>query len=406
MIVSWALVVWLVLGAPPGFIDLMVYRAGGHAWASGIPLYGPEFPPLVEALPLPFTYPPIAAVLFAALAAVPFPVAAVLLAAASLACLAFVGWLTARRLEPDRWRAIQLASVAVVLGTLTEPVRETLTFGQVNLLLMGLVAADCLLPRTYWPRGMLIGLAAAIKLTPLVFVLFFLAHRQLRPVLVAGAAFAVATAVGFLAAPAASVTYWFGGVLTDPARIGSPGFPSNQSLAGLLHRVGVAAPWHTALWLVAALAGLAACCLAVRRLRSRGCDVAALLAVAAAGLLASPVSWSHHFVWVVPALIWCAHRALLSSRWWPVVVALAAVVAVGPHWLVANRQDHLPDWGIGEQLIGNAYVWAATLALLMGMRRQSTDISLRCSSSPPSPARPFRSSAVPNSGRSDGARCP
>lgn len=369
VVVSWALAVWLVLGGPPGFIDLMVYRAGGYAWVSGVPLYGPEFPALIRLLPLPFTYPPISAVLFAPLAAVPFPVAAVLLAAASLACLVLVGWLTARRLELDRWRGTQLASAAVVLVTVTEPVRETLTFGQVNLLLMGLVVADCLLPRTPWPRGTLIGLAAAIKLTPAIFVVFFLAHRQWRPVLVAGAAFVVATAAGFLAASGASFTYWFGGVLTDPARIGSPAFPSNQSLAGLLHRAApsLPAPWQTAIWLLAALAALVAGWVAARRLRGRGHDVAALLAVAAAGLLASPVSWSHHYVWVVPALVWFAYQARRSPRWWPALVVLAGVFIVGPHWLVATREDHLPDWGLGEHLVGNTYVWAALLALLVAV---------------------------------------
>jgi alpha-1,2-mannosyltransferase len=228
---------------------------------------------------------------------------------------------------------------------------------------MALVVADCLLPRTPWPRGTLIGIATAIKLTPAVFLLFFLAHRQWRPVFVAGASFAVATGVGFLAAPADSAKYWFGGVLTDPSRIGSPGFASNQSLAGLLHRWFVPAPWHTVCWLLAALVVLVVGWIAVARLRGRGQDVAALLAVAAAGLLASPVSWSHHYVWVVPALIWGAHQARRSPRWWPAVVGLATVAILGPHWLVATRQENLPQWGIGEQVIGNAYVWVCLLAL-------------------------------------------
>jgi alpha-1,2-mannosyltransferase len=316
----------------------------------------------VRLLPLPFTYPPISAVFFTGLAVLPFAAAAVLLAAVGLGCLAGTAWLAARQVAPDRWRAAQLASAAVVLGTLTEPVQETLRFGQVNLVLMVLVVADCLLPRTPWPRGALIGLAAAVKLTPAVFVLFFLAHRQWRPALTAGAAFAVATAAGFLAAPRDSIAYWFGGVLTDPERIGSPAFASNQSLAGVLHRWPLPDAWYPALWLPGTVLVLLAGWVAVRRLRARGQDLAALLAVAAAGLLASPVSWSHHYVWVVPALIWGGHQALRSSRWWPAVV-FGAVALVGPHWLVATRQDHLPDWGLGEQLVGNAYVWVTLLAL-------------------------------------------
>jgi alpha-1,2-mannosyltransferase len=361
---TWGTAVWLGLTwDPKGFIDLVVYRVGGQAWITGIPLYGPEFPALVGSLPLPFTYPPVAAVLFASLAVAPLPVAVTLLTAASLGCLAGVAWLVARRLEPDRRRATGLAAVAVVLGTVTEPVRETLTFGQVNLILMALVVADCLLPRTWWPRGTLIGLAAAIKLTPAVFVLFFLAHRQWRPALTAAAAFTTATVIGFLAAPTASARYWFGGVLTDPERIGAPGFPSNQSLAAVLHRAGLPTSWQTALWLLGAVGVMAAGGVAVRRLRQQREDVAALLVVAAVGLLASPVSWSHHYVWAVPALVWCGYRALLSPWWWPALVMLAVVVTVGPHWLVATREDAMPDWGAGAQLIGNAYVWLALLAL-------------------------------------------
>ena len=369
--VAWALVIWLLLGGPPGFIDLMVYRAGGYAWTHGVPLYGAEFPALITLLPLPFTYPPISAVLFAPLAVLSFPLAAGLLAAASLACLVFTSAVTARRLETDRWRVVQFAAVAVVLGTLTEPVRETLTFGQVNLLLMALVVADCLLVRTPWPRGALIGLAAAIKLTPAVFVLFFLAHRQWRPVLVAAATFAVVTVAGFLAAPGASATYWFGGVLTDPARIGSPAFPSNQSLAGLLHRWELPAGWQTGMWLLGVPAVVVVGWLAVRRLRASGQDVPALLVVAATGLLASPVSWSHHYVWVVPALVWCAHQALHSSwgwgsaRWWALLIVMAGVFGYGTHWMVATREDHVPHWGIGAQIVGNGYVWVVVLGLLI-----------------------------------------
>lgn len=385
VMLSWAVAVWVVLGGPPGFIDLTVYRAGGQAWWSGVPLYGPEFAGLVTLLPLPFTYPPISAVLFAALAALPFAVAAVLLAATSLACLAAVAWLTGRRLEAERWRAGQLVAVAVVLGTVLEPVRETLCFGQVNLVLMALVVADCLLPRTPWPRGALIGLAAAIKLTPAVFVLFFLAHRRWRPVLAAGAAFAVTTAVGFLAAPRDSVSYWFGGVLNDPARIGSPAFASNQSLSGVLHRWGVPAPWHAVLWLLGVAAVLVTAWVAVRRLRERGQDVAALLVVAVAGLLASPVSWSHHYVWAVPGLIWCAHRALRSPRWWAAVVGLGAVTAVGPHWLVSTRQDNLPDWGFGAQLVGNSYVWVGIVVLLAAAFGRLEPTATAGSGTPPAP---------------------
>lgn len=363
LLLASAVAVGVVLSTPSPYVDLVVYRAGGYAWTSGIPLYGPEFPLLIELIPLPFTYPPIAAVLFAGLAQVPFSVALAVLTTLGVLSLVVTAWLTAQRLESDRWRVAVLAAAAIALGVLTEPVQETLTFGQVNLLLMALVTADCLLPRTPWPRGTLIGIAAAIKLTPAVFLLFFVAHRQWRPVLVAGAAFVVATVAGFLAAPRDSIMYWLGGVLTDPTRIGSPGFPSNQSLAGLLHRSALPESWHTLVWGLAVAAVLAAGWAGVRRLRSHGLDVPALLVVAATGLLASPVSWSHHYVWVVPALVWCAWRAMGSWRWWPALVGLAAVFTVAPHWLVGTTADHVPDWSLGEQLLGSGYVWVGLLVV-------------------------------------------
>lgn len=395
-VACWAGAVAAVFAGPgEGFIDLVVYRAGGRAWATGVALYGPQFPDLVTPRPLPFTYPPISAVLFAPLAAVPLPVAAAALTAASLAALAGLLLLVARRLEPDPARAALLAGSVVVLGTLSEPVRETLTFGQVNLLLAGLVAADCLLVRTRWPRGALIGLAAAVKLTPAVFVLYFVARRQWRPALVAAAAFGVATGIGFLAAPRSSVGYWFG-VLGDPDRIGSAAFASNQSLAGLLRRLGALPPAGTVLWAVLSAVVVLVALVAVHRLRGRADDVGALLVVAAAGLLCSPVSWSHHWVWAAPAVLWAAHRAWGAASWrrWALVVTAGAVFAVGPHWLVSDRDDDIPRWGLAEQLVGNAYLWCA-LAVLLGAL--AAGLRTRVTGTPPAPARGHV--AWPRSGR-------
>ncbi|WP_177221655.1 glycosyltransferase 87 family protein [Lentzea xinjiangensis] len=329
-LVAAALVLWvLVRSFGSGVLDLRVYLAGGEAWWSGADLYTAAF---TAPKGLPFTYPPFAAVLFSALTAVPVPLAAVLFTAAGIGLFTAACHLAA----PDPRAAPGLAAVCLLL----EPLRGGLDLGQVNMVLIGLVAADCLLPRTPWPRGTLVGIAAAIKLTPAVFVLFFLCRGRWRPALTAVASFTACGLAGWALAPGQSRQFWFDAVL-DPHRVGGLAYSANQSLRGLLFRLG--AP--DSAWLVSALLVLAVTAFLAVRLRD---DLTALVAVAAAGLLISPVSWSHHWVWIAPALV------LLRGR---VRVAAAAVFAVGPHWLLPTAGDRELAWTWWQHLAGNGYVW-------------------------------------------------
>jgi alpha-1,2-mannosyltransferase len=97
---------------------------------------------------------------------------------------------------------------ALPAALLLEPIRSTLTYGQINALLMALVAFDCLTRAPRWPRGILVGIAAAVKLTPAVFLLFFLLRRDLRSAARAGLSFAACTGAGFALAPHDSLRYW------------------------------------------------------------------------------------------------------------------------------------------------------------------------------------------------------
>jgi alpha-1,2-mannosyltransferase len=326
-----AVVTLAVLWSGSGFIDLQVYRTGGAAWLHGVPLYTGEFPSR-----LPFTYPPVAAVLFSVPAMLPMPVATTVLTVAGLVALTATVLLAA----PVRVRG-PLAAVAVVGACVLEPVRSTLLFGQVNLLLMGLVAVDCLLPRTRHPRGLLVGVAAAVKLTPAIFVLFFLARRQYAAAATTAVSFTAVTGLGMLLAPADSVTYWHT-TLFDPDRIGGAAFVTNQSLRAELTRLGL----PDGLWFPLVVAVLV---LAWHGARRAGEPVVALLLVAAAGLLASPVSWSHHWVWVVPAL------AALAGRAW---VVTAAAFTVG-HRFLPHARDRELEWTWWQHLAGNTYLLAA-----------------------------------------------
>ncbi|MEU4396447.1 glycosyltransferase 87 family protein [Kribbella sp. NPDC023855] len=341
-----------------GSLDLKVYRTGGYAWLHGISLYSEHFADLVPGIRLPFTYPPLAAILFVGLDVLPLTIAELFMNLASVTALTATALVVAWRLFGWNQRAL-LAGLVVSAGAMVlEPVRSTIGFGQVNLILMGLVALDCLLPKTRWPRGLLLGLAIAIKLTPAVFIPYFLVRRQFRPALVAFASFAGFSLAAWALAPADSAKYWFG-VLFDPGRIGGATYAFNQCYQAVLHRVMTDGPGRSLLWLalVAATGVLAA--VAARRARAEGDDVRALLAIAVWGLLASPVSWSHHWVWVLPATLYLWKR----SRW----MLLATIpFVVGPHTLLDPEGRH---WSLPEHLIGSSYVLLGLVFLMVATRR-------------------------------------
>lgn len=159
-----------VLVARSQFIDLQVYRFGAQALWRGDDLYGP-LPPTSAGVTLPFIYPPFAAIALTPLVTAPWWCAAVAMFALSVAALGLALVVTVRVALPHR-RAVAVGLGLVPVALLFEPVRATLGFGQVNLVLMGMVLADGLLPTTRWPRGTLVGLAAAVKITPAAFVLF------------------------------------------------------------------------------------------------------------------------------------------------------------------------------------------------------------------------------------------
>jgi alpha-1,2-mannosyltransferase len=363
----------IIVFGPKGWIDLQVYRLGGRAWLDSTPLYGVLLPAAPDQW-LPFTYPPLAAVLFVPLTLIPLPAALAVLTAASLAALAFVAGVVAKRVGWQPRFGVLAVSGAVVMGLALEPVRETLWFGQINLILMAMVTADCLLRRTPWPRGLLIGLAAAVKLTPAVFVLFFLPRREWKPAVTALATFVGASVVGAVLAPSGWGPYWLG-VLLEPDRIGEAAYAGNQSLRGALHRLALPHSVETITWLALVAATVAAGWVAVLTLRRAGRDVEAMLVVAAVGLLCSPISWSHHWVWAVPALV------VLAAAWenrrvrWT-TAALAAVFLVGPHWLFPKGGELSLD--LWQQVLLDAYVVVAVLGIaVLVWRGAPTTVAMR-----------------------------
>lgn len=351
--------VWAVLGER--FIDLEVYRVGGQTWLAGFELYSRQFPAPLPGPALPFIYPPFAAILFSAVTFVPWNVAVACLLLASLVALYLSCVVIAKRFEPV---ALLGATAIATLLVWAEPVRETLGFGQINLLLMLLVAADCLVRHPWWPQGTLIGIAAAIKLSPALFLLFFITRKQWRPVIVAMASFLSAGLLAFALAPADSVEYWRHTAFDLHNRVGVAHF-TNQSLRGMLHRYGLDPGVESVLWFGLSLTVVGCAWFAVARLRARGEDVLALLVIAAAGLLASPLSWSHHWVWIAPALVALAYAwfEVRGIRLIILIAALAAIFRIGPHTLLPHGHDLELTWTFWQHLIGNSYVWIG-MALL------------------------------------------
>jgi len=182
-------------------LDLDVYRTGARVLLHGGDLYG-RLPRLGGGHVLPFTYPPFAALAFIPLALAGYSTASWLLTAVTIASVAVTLWcFAASTAAGTGTRMRRLLPWALPAALLLEPVRSTLTYGQINALLMALVTVDCLTRAPRWPRGIGVGIAAALKLTPGVFVLFFLLRRDLRSAARAGLSFALCTSAGFALAP-------------------------------------------------------------------------------------------------------------------------------------------------------------------------------------------------------------
>lgn len=373
-------VVGLVIHTGGRHIDLEVYRFGVQAWLSGGDMYGP-LPETSGRIALPFIYPPFAALLMTPLAVVPWTVAWVGLLAASVLALGATLYVVVRRLWPagGRGAALSVTSLALPLALAVtpgnptsfdappagltwslDPVLQTVEFGQINLILMALVALDCLVDHPRWPRGLLIGIAAAVKLTPAAFVLFFLLRRHRRAAATAALSGIAATALGFAVAPRESSAFWLGNPTGGVS--GSPFF-TNQSLQAVLVRAGVDGTARTVGWLVLSAAVLA---LAVPVIRRAPAPLA-LVATAGVALLASPTSWSHHWVWVAPALLVAAASAarVRSIGWTVATVAAGAVFVVAPHRLGLPRAGEAElGWTAWQQVVGSTYVWFTVLLMI------------------------------------------
>ncbi|WP_223166604.1 glycosyltransferase 87 family protein [Nonomuraea sp. SYSU D8015] len=327
---------WLTNPDDQRLVDLDVYRTGGQMLLEGRPVYD-YFTPAPQLLP--FTYPPVAAMLAVVLAKMSWDTAQWVWTAGIFVALAVTVALSFR--PALRKYVPWVFGLLMVACTYLMPIRDQVRFGQVDIMLVALCLADCVARRPWWPRGFLIGLATAVKLTPGVFLIYLLVTRQWRTFFMASFVAAVLTLLPFAVIPGDAADFWFSALL-DPTRLGANEATTNQSIRGMLLRLYWPEGLTSVLWL--------AIVAAVGWYGFRGARDAykaddPLTAVALVGLMAvllSPVAWIHHLAWVVVVL-----GAIVGDGRDPVRLRVAAgvwlyyVVPV-PWWGVSLKAADIP----------------------------------------------------------------
>lgn len=344
-----------------GFFDLKVYYGAINYWAND---GGSLYDYILAKSTYGFTYPPFAALAMLPMAVTPWSAAIVIsVTATALVTMVLLYWLVdpiARRQGWTRWFAF---AIAVCLAAAFEPLRETVNFGQVNMLLVFLVAADLLLLVAKGKRfgGIGIGLATAIKLTPGVFIVYLLVTKRWRAALVASATAGVATAVAAAISPDLSRVFWTD-ALWNTDRVGSLAFISNQSLQGAVARLHPSHP-STALWAAATLVVAAVWFVRARRAVAAGDEMTGFALTGILSCLMSPVTWVHHLVWVGPAVILVIDGALRARGGRRVGLLAFGIFAYALlcSRLVWEFHENFSD-PVGW-LLSSAYVWIS-IALL------------------------------------------
>jgi alpha-1,2-mannosyltransferase len=298
-------------------VDLDVYREAGRYALHHRDPYSPGFGDSLR-IKLPFTYPPFAALLLIPLALVP---KTPLLLGWTALCVGLLIALAVLAVRPALlargWShpVVPAAAAGVLLWAV--PVAQTISYGQVNLILVAACLLDCGVTSSVPAkrRGVLVGIATAIKLTPGIFIVYFAVTRQWAVAARAAVTAALCALAAFVVYPGPSREYWLH-LVFDAKRPGSPAYYGNQSLLSVLERLHV-------VWLWVPL-GLAIGCVGLwraARAHSAGAEVTAVALVGLTALVVSPISWQHHGVWIV-----LAAGALIT---WATTLKRAAVAALG-----------------------------------------------------------------------------
>jgi alpha-1,2-mannosyltransferase len=340
-------------------VDLNVYRDAGLVARKVTPFYNPHLASPLFDWPGPpgyvgvkFIYPPFAALPFALMSHLSLHSLAPLVAAANVLAIPTAIWITFGGLGmPVGPRRIGLTLLATAAGLVTEPVLRTIDLGQVEILLMVLIVWDLCQPDRRWLKGAGVGLAAGIKLVPLIFIPYLLLTRRFKQAAVATCTFAATVIIGFIFLPKDSTQWWLHGLFLKGSYAGNAAYLGNQSVLATFARANTA-HWH-AEWLVTAgligVLGLAAATVLDRT----GYRMLGVLTTALTALLVSPISWDHHWAWIVlalPVLIFYGMRASGLTRWtWFALGVL--VVALFGAWPTSLWGEYVDPYGYSWGLI-------------------------------------------------------
>lgn len=400
----------------PLHFDVYVYWYALNNWFSGNSLY--DWYALPDYKMYPFTYPPFGAWALSPLTWFDYEIAAPLMIMAIALQTAVIVALVGRSLGWSWGSAFAIAPwAAILVQQCLEPFNQSVGFAQVNTAMMALVMIDVAAPPSWKGRGVASGLAAAIKLTPAIAVLIFLLRRQWRSAITMVATSLTVTLLSWIISPSESARFFFD-AMWDPQRAGDAYYAGNQNLKGFVARALPENAWSIT-WAIAVVLALVAAvwlCLRIQAAatsvvtsRSASDDVASGLlntaapaapagdatetaasdAVAAPsavatspaspalpenlatlltaavimtlGLLVSPITWSHHWVWglaSVVALIAVALR-LKSMALMGTALAQGALFIMAPHWWFPYGQVNELHWSVVKQLVGSSYTLAA-----------------------------------------------
>lgn len=326
---SIAIIYLSVFGVRYG-LDLRVYRNAVSSWQSGKNPYLATF----TQGHLSFTYPPFALIMLSPLAWTQLALMQCLLWAASIAAAIGAVVLAIRDVGIQltrRWWCLAVAWSCISVLAL-EPVRSSMDYGQLELVLMFLVVADLLLvPRRF--RGILIGIAAAVKLTPLVFIIILLAMRDFKSVIRAVASFCGCAALAWALLPVESSHYWFH-VILRPGRVGTVAYAGNQSWYAIVNRPPFFGTVAAAAWILLSLATVATGSFVALRCVQANRAAEAIVATALIGLLVSPISWTHHWVWVIliPPIIFCRRGVNVTPPAELPLIGIVILTCGAPYW--------------------------------------------------------------------------
>ena len=407
----------------PQHFDVYVYWYALNNWFSGNSLY--DWYALPDYKMYPFTYPPFGAWALSPLTWFDYETAARLMIMAIALQTAVIVALVGRSLGWSWGSAFAIAPwAAILVQQCLEPFTQSVGFAQVNTAMMALVMIDVAAPPSWKGRGVASGLAAAIKLTPAIAVLIFLLRRQWRSAITMVATSLAVTLLSWVISPGESARFFFD-AMWDPQRAGDAYYTSNQNLKGFVARALPENTWSIAWAITVALALVAAVWLCLRiqaaatsvvtphvisddaapgplnaAAPATGATVSAASAALAApagdavelaasdavattpatpvlpenlatlltaavimtlGLLVSPITWSHHWVWglaSVVALIAVTLR-LKSAPLAALALVQGALFIMAPHWWFSHGQVNELHWNVVEQLVGSSYTLAA-----------------------------------------------